>query len=90
MTVELARVAAVLFEMDGTLVDSDNHDLSDVVVAPGALVLLSLLYRFGLPWTVVTSADRRLAAAPKKVPAELQVDDLLEVAQLLAETFTAT
>jgi HAD superfamily hydrolase (TIGR01509 family) len=25
--------------------------------------VLSLLYRFGLPWAVVTSADHRLAAA---------------------------
>ena len=208
---ELARVVAVLFDMDGTLVDSDAavarawrtwtdeyaveplawvsiangrlaadtvrrlqpdlgveavavaaarqlslqyHDLSDVVAAPGALALLSLLYRFGLPWAVMTSADHRLAAARlhaagvsppilvteedvtngkpapeghllaarrlgvepkhclvvedaepgaaagratddmvtalKKVPADLQVDDLLELAQLLAETFTAT
>ena len=208
---ELARVLAVLFDMDGTLVDSDAavarawrawaheyaveplawvsiahgrpaadtvrclrpdfgveavavaaarqlslqyDDLSDVVAAPGALALLSLLDRFGLPWAVVTSADRRLAgarlqaagispailvteedvtngkpapegyllaarllgveperclvvedaepgaaaghaagamvAALKKVPAELQVNDLLELAQLLAETFTDT
>ena len=120
MTVELARVVAVLFDMDGTLVDSDaavarawrtwtdeyaveplawvsiangrlaadtvrrlqpdlgveavavaaarqlslrHQDLSDAAAAPGALAVLSLLYRFGLPWAVVTSADHRLAAA---------------------------
>ena len=38
-------------------------------------------------WQLV---ERRVAAALKKVPADLQVDYLLELAQLLAETFTAT
>jgi len=38
-------------------------DLSDVVPAPGALRLLALLDRIGLPWAVVTSADDRLAKA---------------------------
>jgi hypothetical protein len=31
-----------------------------------------------------------MVAALKTVPADLQVDDLPELAQLLAETFTAT
>ncbi|MDN5916198.1 MAG: HAD-IA family hydrolase [Pseudonocardia sp.] len=38
-------------------------DLSDVVAAPGADELLAVLARRGLPWAVVTSADRPLAAA---------------------------
>lgn len=38
-------------------------DLSDVVAARGADALLAVLRRRGLPWAVVTSADRRLAAA---------------------------
>jgi sugar-phosphatase len=38
-------------------------DLSDVVVAPGAPELLAVLAERGLPWAVVTSADRRLARA---------------------------
>ena len=116
--VELRDVAAVLLDMDGTLVDSDAaverawsiwageagvgldavlaiahgvpahqtvarllphldaaavaasagrqlalqyEDLSDVVAAPGAHLLIDVLARLGLPWAVVTSADRRLA-----------------------------
>jgi sugar-phosphatase len=38
-------------------------DLSDVVAAPGAHRFLATLERQGLPWVLVTSADRRLAAA---------------------------
>jgi sugar-phosphatase len=38
-------------------------DLSDVVRAPGAGELLDTLSALALPWAVVTSADRRLAAA---------------------------
>ncbi len=38
-------------------------------------------------WQLV---ERCLVAALKKALADLQVDDLVELAQLLAETFTAT
>jgi len=38
-------------------------DLRDVVATPGAEELLATLDRLGLPWAVVTSADRRLAEA---------------------------
>jgi sugar-phosphatase len=38
-------------------------DLRDVVATPGAEQLLATLDRLGLPWAVVTSADRRLAEA---------------------------
>jgi alpha-glucosidase len=118
--VELNEVAAVLLDMDGTLVDSDAaverawkswvreygvdpdaaltiahgvpahetaarllprldpaaialagqrqlelqyDDLIDVRPTPGAHLLIEVLGRLGLPWAVVTSADRRLAAA---------------------------
>jgi sugar-phosphatase len=37
-------------------------DLTDVVPMPGAHALLAVLDRRPLPWAVVTSADRRLAA----------------------------
>jgi sugar-phosphatase len=37
-------------------------DLTDVVATPGAPELLAALDARGLPWAVVTSADRRLAA----------------------------
>lgn len=36
-------------------------DLSDVTATPGAARLLRVLDGLGLPWAVVTSADRRLA-----------------------------
>ena len=38
-------------------------DLRDVTATPGAEELLATLDRLGLPWAVVTSADRRLAEA---------------------------
>jgi HAD superfamily hydrolase (TIGR01509 family) len=43
--------------------DLQYDDLSDVVAAPGADVLLAALDRLALPWAVVTSADVRLAKA---------------------------
>jgi sugar-phosphatase len=118
VALDLAAVAAVLLDMDGTLVDSnaaverawhvwaadqgvsldgvDLHgrpaagtvrilcpemddagieeaasrqmalqydDLAGVVRAPGATQLLDVLDALTIPWAVVTSADRRLAAA---------------------------
>jgi len=117
---DLASILAVLCDMDGTLVDSDDsvdrawvlwshkygiepdaalaiahgapadvtvrrlrpdftdqqvdhaaadqlrmqyEDLGDVVPTPGALRLVETLDRRGFPWAIVTSADRRLAAA---------------------------
>src|SRR4051794_18290109 len=36
-------------------------DLDDVTATPGAARLLGVLDRLGLPWAVVTSADRQLA-----------------------------
>lgn len=41
----------------------EYDDLSDVVAVAGALELLVVLDAHGLPWAVVTSADRRLAGA---------------------------
>ena len=38
-------------------------DLADVVASRGAHELLAVLGQLGVPWAVVTSADRRLAAA---------------------------
>ncbi|WP_440107725.1 HAD-IA family hydrolase [Streptosporangium sp. H16] len=56
-------------------------DLADVAAAPGAHDLLAELDRLGLPWAVVTSADRRLAearlhAAGIDPPLLLTVDDV--------------
>jgi HAD superfamily hydrolase (TIGR01509 family) len=118
--VDLRLIEAVLFDMDGTLVDSDAAverawstwadefgvdpaatiagahgspadntvrrmlpeldgpgvtaaaerqlalqytDVADVVPTPGALELLADLDARGVPWTIVTSADRQLAKA---------------------------
>jgi sugar-phosphatase len=38
-------------------------DLTDVIATPGATDLITLLDATGVPWAVVTSADRRLADA---------------------------
>jgi sugar-phosphatase len=56
-------------------------DLSDVVAAPGAVELLAVLADQGVPWAVVTSADRRLArarlqAAGIVAPALVTIDDV--------------
>lgn len=57
-------------------------DLADVVAAPGAHSLIAALARRRLPWAVVTSADRRLAAARLRAggikPPVLVTDDDVE------------
>jgi HAD superfamily hydrolase (TIGR01509 family) len=53
---EVARAAARQLELQYT-------DLDDVVPTAGAARLLVVLKELDLPWAVVTSADRRLAAA---------------------------
>jgi sugar-phosphatase len=137
-SMELLQVRAVLFDMDGTLVTSDEaverawtiwahefgvdatavlaiahgspaeatvermlpeldaaartkaanrqlelqyDDLSDVSAAPGATELLAVIERLGLPWAVVTSADRqlakaRLSAAGIDAPVLVTVEDI--------------
>jgi mannitol-1-/sugar-/sorbitol-6-phosphatase len=137
MSVDLTDVDAVLFDMDGTLVDSDAaverawvswcaeygvdpaaalavahgrpaagtvrelrpdlsadevvlaaarqlelqyDDLSDVVATPGMRQAIAELDRLGVPWAVVTSADRRLAAA-RLTAAGLAVVPLLVTAE---------
>jgi sugar-phosphatase len=47
----------------GRQLELQYDDLSDVVATPGMRQLLAELDRRHLPWAVVTSADRRLAAA---------------------------
>jgi HAD superfamily hydrolase (TIGR01509 family) len=53
---DVARAAARQLELQYT-------DLDDVVATPGAARLRVALKELELPWAVVTSADRRLAAA---------------------------
>ena len=43
------------------LLDLECDDLTDVAPAPGALELIGVLERLGLPWAVFTSASTRLA-----------------------------
>jgi sugar-phosphatase len=43
------------------LLDLECDDLTDVTPAPGALELIGVLERLGLPWAVFTSASTRLA-----------------------------
>jgi mannitol-1-/sugar-/sorbitol-6-phosphatase len=135
---DLSGVAAVLFDLDGTLVDSDASvkrawagwcgeygvavaaaddlvrgaaaaeaiawifaelgteplaervvrflelecaDVADVVPMPGALALLARLGALGLPWAIVTSAERplaalRLAAAGVVAETVVTIDDV--------------
>jgi sugar-phosphatase len=56
-------------------------DLSDVTATPGAIEVLEVLSRLGLPWAVVTSADNRLAkvrlaAAGIEPPVLVTVEDI--------------
>jgi mannitol-1-/sugar-/sorbitol-6-phosphatase len=57
------------------------HDLSDVVLAPGAQRLLETIERLQMPWAVVTSADvplakARLGAAGIDPPLLITVEDV--------------
>lgn len=45
------------------VLELECDDLTDVVPTPGALELISMLARLGLPWAVYTSASNRLAKA---------------------------
>jgi HAD superfamily hydrolase (TIGR01509 family) len=61
--------------------DLQYDDLSDVHAARGAGEVLTVLARRGLPWGVVTSADRRLAgarldAAGIRAPVLVTVEDV--------------
>jgi sugar-phosphatase len=65
----------------GRQMDLQYDDLSDVVAAPGAIELLSVLTAKHVPWAVVTSADQRLArgrlgAAGIDAPVLVTVDDI--------------
>jgi sugar-phosphatase len=137
---DVTTVRAILFDMDGTLVDSDGavlrswlswaaeydvdgqqayemahgspsattvrkllphldeaaqvvasarqlelqyDDLADVSATPGALALLALLTRKGLPWAVVTSADARLAKARLAAAGKPDPEGYLRAAELL-------
>ncbi|MGW1339795.1 HAD-IA family hydrolase [Kribbella sp. NPDC002412] len=56
-------------------------DVSDVTATPGAVEVLGVLDRLGLPWAVVTSADNRLAkvrlaAAGIAPPVLVTVEDI--------------
>jgi sugar-phosphatase len=53
---EIATAAARQLELQ-------YGDLDDIVATPGAATLFATLAEFAVPWAVVTSADRRLAAA---------------------------
>jgi sugar-phosphatase len=55
---EAATAAAIARQLE-----LQYDDLADVAAMPGAVDLLALLDRRGLPWAVVTSADDRLAKA---------------------------
>jgi sugar-phosphatase len=95
---ELLQVRAVLFDMDGTLVTSDEaverawttwaHEYG---VDPAAVLAIAhgspaeaTADRMlpGLPWAVVTSADRQLAKA--RLGAHVELTDLHQLAGLLA------
>jgi sugar-phosphatase len=72
---EIAEAAARQLEFQYT-------DLSDVVAAPGAHELISVLTKRGTPWAVVTSADRvlaeaRLGVADIRPPVLVTVDDVV-------------
>lgn len=59
----------------------ETMDVADVVAAPGAERLLSTLADLGLPWAVVTNADRdlaraRLGAAGVNPPVLVSVDEV--------------
>jgi HAD superfamily hydrolase (TIGR01509 family) len=55
--------AAAVAEQVARQLDRECRDLAGVLPAVGAHRLLATLERLALPWAVVTSADRRLAAA---------------------------
>ncbi|MEU4607933.1 HAD-IA family hydrolase [Kribbella sp. NPDC023972] len=71
-----ARAAAAARQLE-----LQYDDLSDVVATPGAVEVLGVLDRLGLPWAVVTSADNRLAkvrlaAAGIEPPVLVTVEDI--------------
>lgn len=59
----------------------ESEDLDGVVAAPGAMEFIEVVRELGLPWLVVTNADRRLAmarlgAAGIDPPGVVAVDDV--------------
>lgn len=54
--------AASLAERVARFLELECADVADVVPMPGALALLAQLGALGIPWAIVTSAERPLAA----------------------------
>jgi sugar-phosphatase len=54
--------AGPLAERVARFLEYECADVTDVVPMPGALALLARLTAFGVPWAIVTSAERPLAA----------------------------
>lgn len=59
--------AASLAERAARFADLECADVTEVVVMPGAFLLLARLEALGLPWAIVTSAQRQLATLRLKV-----------------------
>ncbi len=57
------RGAALLSDLNGTLVTAHRPDGRDAVANPGVAVVLSELHRLGAPWAIVTSVSSLVAIA---------------------------
>ncbi len=77
------RAAALLCDLNGTLITAQRLDGADAVARPGVAMVLTELQGLGAPWGIVTSVGRQTASAALRA-ADLPLPPVLVTADDVA------